>query len=128
METLGGIALILILVAVIAGCTGCIAWLVSDAQRRGQSGGLNAALFLVLGPFVAFAVHAIRQGPRLTELTPEDYTEPDDALKAAAMLESLGEWDEALALLQSIISRWPMHAQYASKCVESIQLKQSLGQ
>lgn len=126
MENVLRLMLVLLVIAALAAFAGGIAWLVSDARQRGRSGGLNAVLFFLLGPVVAVAAHSASRGRKLIDLQPGDYTQPDEALKAAAMLESLGEWDAAIALLQSIASRWPEHQGYVQRCIQAIEHKQSV--
>lgn len=108
--------------------TACfLGWLVSDSQRRGRSGGLDAVLFFILGPLVAGTVHAGRTQRRLIDRRPEEYRTAEEALDGASRLEALGEWEAALELYRSAGTRWPEHAAYAEKCREAIRQKQAAG-
>ncbi len=47
----------------------------------------------------------------------------DEALDAAAQLDSEGDWDEAINAFREIATRWPEHATYASNSIAAIQAK-----
>jgi hypothetical protein len=111
--------------AVIGGYLWTVAWAIGDAQRRGQGGGFIVFLFWLFGPLAALVWLILRPKQSLIERTPDDYTDPDDALAAASRLDSLGDWDAAVALYRSVAARWPEHSIYADNCISEVTQKQS---
>lgn len=103
-----------------------VAWAVGDAQRRGQSGGLVVFLFWLFGPLGALVWLGVRPKTKLVDRSPEDYTNPDDALADAACLDHLGEWDAALVLYEHAARRWPKRHEYIAARVRQVKEKQSL--
>jgi hypothetical protein len=104
---------------------GSAAWVVRDAQKRGYSG---AGLFLVLwacGPLSLLIWHLVRPRTELAERPVQEYTNADDALVAASKLDMLGDWNEAIALYQSVATRWPEHGGYAQECIKAIDTKKA---
>jgi hypothetical protein len=101
---------------------GCAAWAVGDAQKRGNSGVILILLWL-FGPLSALAWLLFRPRTTLAERPVQEYTNADDALAAAAKLDMLGDWDEAIALYQSAAARWPEHGAYVTECMKSIDRK-----
>ncbi|WP_302120173.1 putative signal transducing protein [Allorhodopirellula heiligendammensis] len=65
---------------------------------------------------------------------PESDVEPvaidnaDDALDAAADLDTSGEWDAAIIAYREISERWPEHATYTQGCIADIQRKRDRAQ
>lgn len=117
----------LLVVAVFAAVyAGSAAWAIGDAQKRGHSGGLVVVLFWLLGPLSALAWLAIRPKERLVDRQPTEYRNADDAMDAAVRLEGLGNWDEAIAVLNHAAEKWPEHAEYARQCIKSIDAKRRL--
>jgi hypothetical protein len=86
---------------------------------------LIVVLFWLFGPLAALVWFSVRPTQRLSERTPIDYTDPDDALAAASDLDSLGEWDAAISLYRSVAGRWPEHSKYIDQCVADIAHKQA---
>jgi hypothetical protein len=109
----------------LAGYIGIGAWAVSDAQRRGQSGGLIVILFYLFGPFSALIWLIVRPRKRLAERAPVEYTNAEDALAAATRLDMLGDWDRALAVYENAAKQWPEHQPYIKQCVAQIHKKQA---
>ena len=96
------------------------AWAVGDAQRRGQASGVVAVLFWFFGPFSALIWLAVRPKSKVVDRSPDDYTNPDDALSAAACLDQLGEWDAAIAIYENAVKRWPDQHDYIATCINRI--------
>ena len=105
---------------------GPAAWAVGDAQKRGQAGGVIVLLFWLFGPLSALIWLCVRPSTKVSERSPESYSDPDDALAAAARLEQLGEWDSAISLYENVAKRCPEHHDYIATCVEQIKEKQGL--
>ena len=59
----------------------------------------------------------------LVERPPEEYSSADEALAAAAKLDMLGDWDEAINLYRHAAGRWPQHAKYVDECIKVIAMK-----
>jgi hypothetical protein len=110
-------------IAWLVACGGCAAWVVGDAQKRGKSGGVIIILLWLCGPLSALAWLLLRPRTTLAERPVQEYTNADDALAAAAKLDMLGDWDEAIALYQSAATRWPEHGAYVMECMKSIDSK-----
>ena len=102
-----------------------VAWAVGDAQKRGDNGCLPIILLFCLGPFGALFWLMLRPGPSLSRHSPIDYSNPDDALVAASRLDSLGDWDAAIAVYRNVAVHWPEHATYVENCVADIRHKQA---
>lgn len=102
------------------------AWAVGDAKKHGQAGGVIVLLFWLLGPLSALIWMGIRPSERMVDRKPEEYTNADDALAAAASLDQIGEWDAAIALYEETVTRWPEHDAYIAASIRQIKEKQSL--
>jgi hypothetical protein len=102
----------------------CAAWVVSDAQRRGRS-GLAFFLLWICGPFCALIWLLVRPRTNPAERPAEGYTIADDALAAAAQLDMLGDWDEAVNLYRYAATRWPEHGDYINQCINAIHSKKA---
>ena len=102
-----------------------VSWVISDAQKRGTTGGLPIFLFWFFGPLAVAVWLVVRPSQRLAEKQSVDYSNADDALAAASRLDTLGDWDQALALYQTSAQRWPEHQAYIERCVEQINEKRS---
>src|SRR5262249_37273605 len=74
------------------------AWLVNDAHRRGYSGILPYYLLCWCLPVGLLLWLAVRPRTRLADRPLDVYSNADNALSAAAKLDMLGEWDEAIKL------------------------------
>lgn len=106
-----------------------IAWATGDALKRGKDPSFILPLlplFSLFGPLAALVWWAARPQTKIVECAPESYSEPDDALLAAAQLDQLGEWDRAMDLYDSVDCRWPAHHDYVSACKSQILEKQAL--
>jgi hypothetical protein len=117
------IPIILVCVAMLAvaiAYLAIVAWAIGDAQRRGYGGGIVVLLFWLFGPFAALVWLICRPTKSLLERSPDDYHDPDDAIAAASRLDSLGDWDAAIALYRSAAKRWPEHANYIGNCIDAI--------
>jgi hypothetical protein len=104
---------------------GSAGWAVSDAQRRGQSGGLLFLLLWVCGPFAAVIWYFVRPRTTLIERSFDDYDNEGDGLEAASRLEQLGDWDAAVLLYERVAEKWPENKHYVDECVKVIREKQS---
>jgi hypothetical protein len=102
-----------------------VAWVVGDAQKRGNPG---CALLLVLGitaPFSALIWLLVRPRTGFVDRPVQSYTNADDALAAASRLDMLGDWDEAIELYQYAATQWPEHGDYIRECVKIIEGKKA---
>lgn len=120
-----GIALLLF-AGFVAVYAGSVAWAVRDAQQRGHSGGRIVLFFCLFGPLSAIAWLAIRPKTRLVERQPTTYRNADDAIDAATRLDDLGDWDEAIAVLEYAAQQWPEHADYTRQSIKAIDAKRIL--
>jgi hypothetical protein len=125
MEAFSLIALFLLIAAVVVIYVWCAAWAVGDAQKRGH-GGIILLLIWVFGPFAALVWRFTRPRTKLIDKRPSDYDNPDSAIEAAVRLDSLGEWDAAIAMYQDAAARWPEHDAYIQQCIKSIEAKQAM--
>lgn len=125
MEILLNLIAAIFLIALILGYVWCVSWAIKDAQRCGKSEGFVVLLFWLFGPLAALVWLGVRPTQSLVDHKPEDYDNADDAMAAAARLESIGDWDEALTLYKSVAQRWPEHAIYAANCCADIARKQT---
>jgi hypothetical protein len=96
------------------------AWLVNDAHRRGYSGILPYYLLYCCGPVGSLLWLVVRPRTRLADRPLDAYSNADDALTAAAKLDMLGDWDEAINLYGYAAAQWPEHKSYANECVKVI--------
>jgi hypothetical protein len=106
---------------------GSAAWVVSDAQKRGYSGTGPFFLLWICGPLGALVWLLVRPRTRLAERPPEEYSSADDALAAAAKLDMLGDWDEAIHLYRYTAEKWPEQQGYVDQCIKVIAAKQEGG-
>jgi tetratricopeptide (TPR) repeat protein len=83
-------------------------------------------LFWLFGPFSALIWLLVRPRTKVVDRVPDDYSNPDDALAAAARLDQLGEWDAAITLYENAAKRWPDHHDYIANCLQQIKEKQAL--
>ena len=58
--------------------------------------------------------------PKAEEKTVVFATE-DEAIDAAARLNSSGEWQAAIAAYRQVAERWPEHETYALNCIAEIE-------
>src|SRR4051812_19472109 len=82
-----------------------VAWAVGDAQKRGYTGGHIVFLLWLFGPFSALIWRVFRPRTVITEIAPESYDNPDDAIAEAVKLDMLGEWNTAIAVYRDAASR-----------------------
>jgi hypothetical protein len=120
--------LLLFVIAFAAVYVGSVAWAIRDAQKRGRGEGLIIVLFWLLGPLAAIVWLLVRPATRLDERAPGDYPTVDDAIAAAAKLETLGDWSESIALYHYAAERWPEHATYIQRRLDAIAQKQALAE
>src|SRR5262245_49133974 len=118
LTILGYVLAVVLFAAFIAAWFGPAAWAIGDAQKRGQSGGVVVLLFWLFGPFSALVWLLTRPRSTLVERPREAYTNADDAIAAAAHLDTLGDWDAAMALYQDAGNRWPEHGAYLARCIQ----------
>lgn len=116
-----GLACIVALVSV-----GPVAWAIGDAQKRGQTGCLIVLLFFLLGPLSAVVWIIARPRQKLADCSPDQYSDPNNALAAAARLDQLGEWEAAISLYGSADQRWPDYHDYIAACLKDIKRKQEV--
>lgn len=102
-----------------------VSWVIFDAHSRGTAKSLPLFLFGLFGPLAVAVWLVVRPSQRLAEKRPIDYADADDALAAAARLDMLGDWEEALALYQTSAQRWSEHRAYIEQCIEQINKKRS---
>lgn len=102
-----------------------VSWAIGDAQRRGHGAGFILLLFWLFGPVAALVWLGVRPEQSLTERTPSDYNDPDDAMADASRLDALGDWDAAASLYRFAAERWPEHSAYIENCISEIARKQS---
>ena len=126
METLGMLLVLAVMLGLLGLYLWSVAWAIGDAQKRGHSGGGILVLFWLFGPLAAFIWYLTRPSTTVAERLPADYSNADDAMAAASRLDTLGDWDAAIQLYESISDRWPEHSPYTESCVDSIRRKQSL--
>lgn len=100
-------------------------WAVGDAQKRGHSGGIIVPLFWLLGPLSALIWLAIRPSQQLNRRTPDSFDNPEDALAAASRLTTLGDWDEAITLYETVRNHWPDNTEYVDGCLAEIEERRS---
>jgi len=112
-----------LVITFIAAYAAIAAWVASDAQKRGYSGRVPVLWLCSGGPLCALIWLAIRPSTRLAERPVDDYANADDAMDAAAKLDMLGDWDEAIVLYQYTAARWPEHEGYANQCIKAINNK-----
>jgi hypothetical protein len=103
-----------------------IAWAITDARRRGRTGGAIVLLLALFGPLSALLWLVMRPKTAVIDRHEADYDNPDDALAAAAQLDHLGEWGAAALLYQHAADRWPEHRPYVVQCLACIWQKQSM--
>ena len=104
-----------------------VAWVVGDAQRRGQTGVATLILIWLFGPLSALVWLGVRPRETLVaSASQKEYNDPEAALADASRLDHIGEWDAAAALYQNIADRWPEHAAYAQSCLSHLREKQDL--
>ena len=120
MEIIPIIFVCVVILAFVVAYLGGVAWAIGDAQRRGYGGGIVVLLFWLFGPFAALVWLICRPTQSLLERSPDDYHDPEDAIAAASRLDSLGDWDAAIALYRSAAERWPEHAKYIENCINDI--------
>ena len=125
MEIVPAILVCVAMIAVIGGYLWTVAWAIGDAQRRGYGGCMILVLFWLFGPLAALVWLTMRPKQTLLARSPNDYDDPDDAMAAASRLETLGDWDAAIALYRSAADRWPEHSDYIQNCIEEIVRKQA---
>jgi hypothetical protein len=103
----------------------CAAWVINDAQKRGDSGCAPVIVVGIGGPFSVLVWLLVRPRTKLVERPVEGYENADDALAAASQLDMLGDWDEAIALYQHAATRWPEHGDYINACINKINDKKA---
>ena len=118
-----GVFCLLSFVAIYAGSA---AWAVGDARKRGRDGTGFLLLLWLLGPLAAFVWYFVRPNETLAQRTPDSYENAEDALEAATILDSRGDWEEAIAIYKHVLKWWPEHATYVENCLKAIAEKQSL--
>ncbi|TWT78639.1 hypothetical protein CA13_00350 [Planctomycetes bacterium CA13] len=119
--TMEAVATILFLIVFAAVFTGSIAWGVKEFQSRDAGSGWLLLLWL-FGPVTLFAWFAFRP-KRLVDRTPDDFSNADDQIAAAARLESLGDLKAAQHLLTNAAARWPEHDTYITNMMNEIDRK-----
>ena len=97
-----------------------IAWAITDARRRGRTGGAIVLLLALFGPLSALLWLVMRPKTAVIDRNEADYDNADDALAAAAQLDHLGEWRAAAHLYQHAAARWPEHRPYVVQCLACI--------
>jgi len=123
VEIIPVIIVCLVMLALVGGYLWTVSWAISDAQKRGHGGGFVVFLFWLFGPLAALIWLIARPSETLLERGPETYTDPDNAMAAAARLDSLGDWDAAVKLYGSVAERWPEHSEYVGNCLSDVQRK-----
>ena len=101
---------------------GSVVWVIGDSLNRGRS-GLAFAIVLCSGPFCAIGWWLLRPPSKLTRWPLDRYTNADDALSAAARLEMLGEWDQAITLYEHVANQWPDQGEYILRCIDAVRAK-----
>ena len=114
------VATILFLIVFAAVFTGSIAWGVKEFHSRDAGAGWLLLLWL-FGPVTLLAWFAFRP-KRLVDRTPDDFSNADDQIAAAARLESLGDL-KAAHLLTDAAARWPEYETYATNMMNEIDRK-----
>jgi hypothetical protein len=107
-------------------CVIFIAWAITDARRRGRTGGAIVLLLALFGPLSALLWLVMRPNTTVIDRGEADYDNADDALAAAAQLDHLGEWRAAAVLYQHAAARWPEHRPYVVQCLALIWQKQAM--
>jgi len=102
------------------------AWAITDARRRGRTGGAIVLMIALFGPFAALMWLVMRPKDALVERQAADYDHPDDVLIAAGKLDALGEWDHAAALYEYAALHWPEHRPYVVNCLARLQRMKAL--
>lgn len=59
------------------------------------------------------------------DLDPDSLDSADDAFAHAARLDTIGEWDRAIATYQNAAQRWPEHGERIENCIAEITFKRS---
>jgi hypothetical protein len=103
-----------------------IAWAITDARRRGRTGGAIVLLLALFGPLSALLWLVMRPKTAVIDRNEADYDNADDALAAASQLDHLGEWRAAALLYQHAAARWPEHRPYVVQCLARIWQKQAI--
>ena len=117
---------VLITVAAAWSLCGCIAYCVNDFQMRGAGFGWLVLLCLT-GPLTLPLWLALRPGC-LIDRSSDGFEQAEDQLAVAAQLESLGDWDVSLSLVDDAADRWPEHAEYCENLSADIHRKFALQQ
>jgi hypothetical protein len=125
MDGISILALLILIAAFFGIYAWCAAWAVGDAQKRG-CGGIIILLLWVFGPLAALVWRIVRPRTTLVAKLPSDYDDADAAIEAAVRLDSLGEWDAAVALYRDVATRWPEHDTYIQQCIKRIEAKQAM--
>jgi hypothetical protein len=107
-------------------CVTLVAWAITDARRRGRTGGAIVLLLALFGPLSALLWLVMRPKTAVIDRREADYDNADDALAAAAQLDHLGEWGAAAMLYQHAAARWPEHRPYVVQCLARIIQKQAM--
>jgi hypothetical protein len=123
MEIIAVIIVCLFMIALFGGYLWAVSWTIRDAQKRGHDGGFVVVLFWLFGPFAALVWLTTRPKETLIERAPETYDDPEDATAAASRLDSLGDWNAAAMLYESIAERWPEHSEYVGNCLTDVKRK-----
>ena len=125
MEIVSAILAIGVLLGFIVAYCWCVAWVISDATKRGRGGVGLFVLFWLFGPLSALVWLMIRPQSTLLETRIEDFDSPDEAIAAGSKLDAIGEWDAAIHAFNAVAQKWPEHADYARNCISSIEKKRS---
>jgi hypothetical protein len=115
-----------LMVAILAGYAAVVSWAVNDARDRGLGGGGVLFLFWLLGPVAVPAWFVLRPNRKLIDMPPHEFPSGEDAIAAASMLDSGGDWDAALAIYRTTALRWPEYAEYIDKCEAEIEKRRAL--
>jgi hypothetical protein len=123
METVAIIVVCGILLAMLGGYLWTVSWAIGDATKRGHGRGHVLFLFWLFGPLAALVWLIVRPTHTLVERGAHVYASADDAIAAASRLDSIGELDAAIELLQTVVERWPDYRAYAVNCISAIERK-----
>lgn len=124
LSVLLGLLLLVVLPAIYFGSA---AWAVTDARKRGYSGGIVVLLMWLFGPFGAIAWALFRPADRLSQpQNQQTFDTAEDQIEVAAQLESLGDWDASIKRYEQAAQDWPEHAAYIRRCIEEIKKKQAM--